>query len=108
MKKIIAIVTMLLAFTISANAQDKKISSEEAAKKDIAMLATKITMSDDLKSNLTTLMVMKHDAKSDVTLTQAQKENALNAYERKLLGGLSKEQQETIKKNPEFLRKLMH
>ncbi len=108
MKKIIAVVTMLLAFTISANAQDKKVSSQEAAQKDIATLATKITLPEDLKKDLTTLMVMKHDAKSDVTLTQAQKENALNAYERKLLSALSKEQQETLKKNPEFLRKLMH
>lgn len=108
MKKIIAVVTMLLAFTISANAQDKKVSSQEAAQKDIATLASKITLPEDLKKDLTTLMVMKHDAKSDVTLTQAQKENALNAYERKLLSALSKEQQETLKKNPEFLRKLMH
>ena len=108
MKKIIAVVTMLLAFTISANAQDKKVSSQEAAQKDIATLASKITLSEDLKNNLTTLMVMKHDAKSDATLTPAQKENALNAYERKLLSALNKEQQETVKKNPEFLRKLMH
>lgn len=108
MKKIIAVVTMLLAFTISANAQDKKVSSQEAAQKDIATLATKITLSEDLKNNLMTLMVMKHDAKSDATLTQVQKDNALNAYERKLLGALSKEQRETLQKNPEFLKKLMH
>jgi hypothetical protein len=35
MKKIIAVVTMLLAFTINANAQDKKVSSKEAATNDI-------------------------------------------------------------------------
>ncbi len=32
MKKIIAVLTLLFAFTVSANAQDRKMNAEEAAK----------------------------------------------------------------------------
>lgn len=106
MKKIIAVLTMVLAFTISANAQDKKVSSQDAAQKDITALAAKVTLSEDLKRDLTTLMVMKHDAKADNKLTPEQKANALKQYEKKLLSALSKEQKETLMKNPELLKKL--
>lgn len=106
MKKIIAVLTMLLAFTVSANAQDKKVSSQEAAQKDITALTSKITLSEDLKKDLTTLMVMKHDAKSDATLTAEQKANAMKQYERKLMSALTKEQRETLMKNPELFKKL--
>mgnify|MGYP000880251933 CR=1 FL=1 len=108
MKKIIAVVTLLLAFTVSVNAQDKKVSSLDAAQKDIAALTAKINISETLAKDLTTLMVMKHDAKSDVTLTPAQKESALQAYERKLMSGLSKEQAEKLKKDPALLKQLTH
>lgn len=106
MKKIIAVVTMLLAFTISANAQDKKVSSQEAAQKDITALAAKVNLSENLKKDLTTLMVMKHDAKADVTLTPEQKANALKAYERKLLSALTKEQKDALMKDPALLKKI--
>ncbi|WP_298221095.1 hypothetical protein [Flavobacterium sp.] len=108
MKKIIAIVTMLLAFTVSVNAQDKKVSSQEAAQKDIAALSAKVTMSENLKKDLTTLMVMKHDALNDAALTPEQKEHAREGYERKLLTGLNKEQRETLMKYPELLKKVTH
>jgi hypothetical protein len=108
MKKIIAVVTMLLAFTVSVNAQDKKVSSQDAAQKDIAALTSKINITETLKKDLTTLMVMKHDALSDVTLTPAQKESALQAYAHKLMTGLSKEQGEKLKKDPALLKQLTH
>ncbi|WP_309642604.1 hypothetical protein [Flavobacterium sp.] len=108
MKKIIAVVTMLLAFTVSVNAQDKKVSSQEAAQKDIAALSSKVTISETLKQDLLTLMVMKHDALSDATLTKEQKENASKGFEHKLLSGLSKEQREVLLKDPALLKKLSH
>ena len=108
MKKIIAVVTLLLAFTINANAQDKKVSSKEAATNDIEALAAKVTISETLKADLLTLMTMKHDALSDVTLTPAQKESALQAYAHKLMTGLSKEQGEKLKKDPALLKQLTH
>ena len=41
MKKVIALVTFLLAFTINVNAQEKKMSAQESAKNDITALASK-------------------------------------------------------------------
>ena len=108
MKKIIAVVTMLLAFTVSVNAQDKKVSSQEAAQNDIAALTSKVTISETLKKDLLTLMVMKHDALSDATLTAAQKENASKSFEHKLMSGLSKEQREVLLKDPALMKKLSH
>jgi len=106
MKKIIAVVTMLLAFTINANAQDKKVSSKEAATNDIEALAAKVTISETLKADLLTLMTMKHDALSDQTLTKEQKASARKAYEHKLMSGLSKAQREQLLKNPDLVKKL--
>jgi hypothetical protein len=106
MKKTIAVVTMLLAFTINTNAQDKKISSKEAATYDIEALCAKVSIEEPLKSDLLRLMMMKHDALSDQTLTKDQKESARKGYEHKLMSGLTKAQREQLLKHPDLVKKL--
>jgi hypothetical protein len=108
MKKIIAVVTLLLAFTINANAQEKKVTNNQAAKNDITALASKVKISEILQADLVTLMTMKHDVLSDNTLTKEQKENALKSFEHKLMSGLSPEQRTELAKYPALMKQLTH
>lgn len=108
MKKVIALVTLLLAFTMNVNAQDKKMSAQESAKNDIMALAAKVKISETLQKDLTTLMIMKHETMSDATLSKEKKENARQAYEHKLMSGLTPEQRNQLAKYPDLLKQLTH
>ncbi len=108
MKKLIAVVALFFAFTVSANAQDKKnVDSSEAAKKDVAALIEKITITENLKKDFYTMMVMKHDELAQAK-TKAEKDNISTFYERKVMGGLDKEQRQTLTNNPALLKQLTH
>lgn len=108
MKKLIAVVALFFAFTVSANAQDKKSSnSNEAAQKDVAALIEKITINESLKKDIYTLMVMKHDELSQAK-TKADKDRIYAFYEHKILSGLDKEQRQTLTNNPALLKQLTH
>ncbi len=108
MKKLIALVTLLLAFSINANAQAKKVvvSSEQAAKNDITALTAKVKIDATLEKDLLTLMVMKHNTMSDPTLTKEQKENASKGYEHKLMSGLNEAQRKELMKYPDLVKQL--
>lgn len=116
MKKLIAILTLFLAFSVTAVAQNKKsttkqtvkISSQDEAQKDINALTAKVKISETLQKDLLTLMTMKHDATSDVTLTKEQKDAALKAYEHKLMSGLTEDQRKELLKYPDLVKQLTH
>lgn len=119
MKKLIAILILFFAFSMQAEAQNKKsttkqskqtvqISSQQAAQNDITALAAKVKISETLQKDLTTLMTMKHDALSDATLTKEQKDAALKGYEHKLMSGLNQEQRNELAKYPDLLKQLTH
>lgn len=108
MKKIIAIIAVMLAFTVSAQAQAKKTTAQEAAQKDIALLASKVKMNETLKADLTTLMVNKHNTLSDPKISEADKETASKQYIRKLMSALNEEQKKVLIDDPELLKKLVH
>lgn len=108
MKKLIAIVMMLLAFSVSANAQaNKQISKEEAAQKDIAALISKVTIDQTLKQDMYTLMVMKHEMLAAAT-TAAEKQKVTDMVEHKIMSGVSKEQRQTITNDKDLLKQLTH
>lgn len=109
MKKIIAIIAVMLSFTVSAQAQAKKVAGPtEAAQKDIALLASKVKLDETLKADLTTLMVNKHATLSDAKLSAADKETASKQYLRKLMSALNEEQRKVLNNDPELLNKLVH
>jgi hypothetical protein len=109
MKKLIALATFLFAFTINANAQDsKKMSSDEAAKNDVAAFIQKVTINESFKNDLYTLMVMKHDALSNPKLTASERESISKKFENKVLAGLDEAQQKQLKSNPELLKQVSH
>lgn len=108
MKKLIAVVTLLFAFTISANAQDKKASIEELAKKDVAALIEKVTISGSFKKDMYTLMVMKHEKLSNASLTPLQREDISKRIAGKILSGLDESQRKQLDADPELLKKITH
>ncbi len=108
MKKIIALATLLLAFTINVSAQEKKMSPQESAKNDITALAAKVKISETLQQDLITLMTMKYETMSDASLSAEKKEHALKAYEHKLMSGLTEEQRKELMKYPKLVKQLTH
>jgi len=106
MKKVISLVVVFFAFVLNASAEDMKMSSDEAAKKDIAALVSKVTVAENLKKDLYSLMVMKHDALANPKLTPAEKENISKIFENKLMAGLSEEQRKELAKYPSILKQL--
>ncbi len=107
MKKLIALVTMVLAFTVSAQAQDKKSAHNEAAQKDVAALIEKVQVDQTLKQDMYTLMVMKHEMLATAK-TPADKQKVSDMIEHKLLSGVSKEQRKALTDNPALLKQLSH
>jgi len=107
MKKLIAVVTMLLAFTVSANAQDKKMSAEEAAKKDVAALVAKITINEDLKNDMYTLMIIKHNELA-AAKSAADKARVSEEIEHKILSGVNKEQRQILTSDAALMKQLSH
>lgn len=108
MKKIIALATLLLAFTVNVNAQEKKMSPQESAKNDITALAAKVKMSETLQQDLITLMTMKHETMSDASISNEKKEHARKSYEHKLMSGLTPDQRTELMKYPELVKQLTH
>jgi hypothetical protein len=106
MKKVISVVVLFFAFTLGAAAQDLKVNTDEAAKKDVAALLSKITVSENLKKDLYTLMVMKHEALANPKLTAAEKENISKIFENKLMAGLTEEQRKELAKYPSVMKQL--
>lgn len=108
MKKLIAVVTMAVAFTVSAQAQDKKAANyNDAAQKDVAALVEKVTIDQTLKQDMYTLMVMKHQMLAEAK-SPAEKQKVTDMIEHKILSGVSKEQRQTLTNNPELLKQLSH
>lgn len=105
MKKLIALVTLLFAFTISANAQDKKVSNAQAAQTAVDALAKKVTISESLKKDMLTLMTMKYDALKDAK-SPAEKEKISQAYGHKIMSALSQEQRDVVAKDTELVNQL--
>jgi hypothetical protein len=106
MKKVISVVVLFFAFTLNSAAQDLKVNSDEAAKKDIAALLSKITVTENLKKDLYSLMVMKHDALANPKLTVAEKENISKIFETKLMAGLTEDQRKELAKYPSIMKQL--
>ena len=107
MKKLIAVVTLVLAFSVSAQAQDKKSNFNDAAQKDVAALIEKVTIDQTLKQDMYTLMVSKHEMLA-AAKSPADKLKVSDMIEHKILSGVSKEQRKVLTDNPALLKQLSH
>ena len=121
MKKIVTVITLLLAFTISANAQSKKDSQtkksgtkeavitakpSEAAMKDATMLTEYLDLNDTQKENFVGLFLMKHKLMQDPLATLESKIEMTRVVGLKISASIDDAQQKKLNTNPELLKTL--
>ncbi len=105
MKKIVAVFTFLLAFSISANAQDEK-SIKIAADKDAAALNEYLGLTETQNQDFIRLFVMKHEILTNSSLTQERKDAMSRDVGLKVMASLTPTQKSKLDSNPELLQSL--
>ncbi|HEX8268284.1 MAG TPA: hypothetical protein VF581_00215 [Flavobacterium sp.] len=106
MKKIIAVLTFMLAFTVSANAQDQKAELETAAKRDAAELTQYLSLSDEQLTQFVPLFKKKHQVMQDKTVSAERKQEMSRIVGLKINASLDGNQQEKLAANPELWKRL--
>lgn len=123
MKKLIAALTIMLAFTINANAQDKKsataaekaksesinkqFTAVEKAKKEATELTLLLGLSDTQNADFYRLFEQKHRT-LESNLTPERKAELARVIEAKIRASLDENQMGKLEKNPELLQKLIN
>lgn len=109
MKKFIAALTLFLAFTINASAQDKKATtSHDLAQKDAIELATFLKLDQTSSDNFLRLFELKYKTLEDKTLSDERKKSLSNAIEAKIRATLDGVQMEKLEKNKALFTKLIN
>ena len=112
MKKLIAALTLLLAFSINANAQDKSsigLSPAEKGVKQAAELSGYLGLDKTMNENFAKLFEYKYEVIDDINTSPERKAEMLKAVEGKIRGTLDGTQMEILeKKNPELFKKLIN
>ena len=109
MKKLIAVITFMLAFTINANAQDKKVSpSYDKAKKQATELTEYLGLDQTQNENFTRLFEQKIIVLDDKNLTQERKTELSRVIEAKIRATLDQNQMEKLEKNTVLFKKLIN
>ena len=109
MKKLIAILTLFFAISISASAQDKKLSvSSEKAKKEAAELSTYLGLDETQNLNFFRLFEQKHKILETPDLTVERKTELTRVIEAKIRASLDAESMNKLEKNPELFKKLLY
>ena len=106
MRKIAAVITFLLAFTFSANAQEAKLTIDEAAKKDTVELTEFLGLTPEQQVNFVALFRHKHKVLQDATIPAARKEDMSRTVALKINASIDANQQEKLATNPELLERL--
>jgi hypothetical protein len=117
MKKLITVVTLLLAFSINATAQEKKavtkevteqLSPEIAAKKDAGELTEFLGLTETQNTDFARLFEMKHTTLQDKSLSQERKTEMSRIVDLKLRASLEEDQIKKLEENPTLLKKLVN
>jgi hypothetical protein len=109
MKKLIAVVTLLLAFSINANAQDKtELTSTDKGTKEAAMLTEYLGLNETQNADFARLFIQKHTTLEDKTLSAERKQELSRVIDAKIRASLDGEQIEKLEKNPELLKILIN
>jgi hypothetical protein len=107
MKKLIAALTLLLAFSINANAQDKKsVTSSEKGKKEAAELTEYLGLDQTMSENFFRLFEQKNSILEDKSISQERKTELARVIEAKIRATLDAKQMDKLDKNPALLKKL--
>ena len=109
MKKLIAALTLLIAFSISANAQDKKaITSHDLAQKDAIELATFLKLDQTSSDNFLRLFELKYTTLEDKNLSAERKKALSSTIEAKIRATLDGVQMEKLEKNKALYTNLIN
>jgi hypothetical protein len=109
MKKLIAAFTLMLAFSINANAQDKNTPSAfDLGKKQAANLTEFIGLDKVQEENFARLFEQKISVLDNKDLTQERKDEFSRVIEAKIRASLDQNQIEKLEKNKELFEKLIH
>ena len=112
MKKIIAALTLLFAFSINANAQDKSgyvgLSSAEKANKQASELSEYLGLDKTTTLNFIPLFEAKFEVLNDKTATKERKTEMSRVVEAKIRGTLDGNQMEKLEKNRDLLDRLIN
>lgn len=107
MKKLIAVLTLFLAFGFSANAQEgKKMNADEAAKADVVRLAELVPLQGTQEQDFIRLFVMKHNILNDASASQEKKKEITRIVDGKIRATLNAEQIQRLEANPDAFAKL--
>lgn len=109
MKKIIAVITLLFAFSISVNAQDKKVvSGAEKAKIEAGELTKFLGLNETQSNDFFRLFENKYRTIEEYQLTAERKTELSKTIEAKIRATLDEKQMDKLDKNPVLLKKLIN
>jgi hypothetical protein len=107
MKKIFFALSLMLAFTINANAQESKVNVQELAKKESAELAQLVGLSESQTTDFKQLFEMKHQTLSSQQLSAERRAELTNIMDRKIRASITPEQMKKLEANTELYDKLI-
>ena len=109
MKKLIAALTLLLAFSINANAQDKKaLTPLERGAKEAAEITQFLGLNETQNADFTRLLEKKHSILDDKELSTERRTEFSRVIEMKIRASLDENQIEKLEKNTVLFKKLIN
>ncbi len=106
MKKIIATLTLLLAFSVSVNAQAKKMSNQELAQKDAIALCDYLNIQGSLKADFARLFEMKYEVFNNPEASMERKIELARIMKLKIEASLDGTQLEKLNVKKDFFMAL--
>jgi len=112
MKKIIAALTLFLAFSINAHAQDKSgyvdLTPTEKGQKQAAELSEYLGLDKTMQTNFAALFEYKFQVLNDKNAQPERKAEMSRVVEAKIRGTLDGNQMERLEKNKELFERLVN
>ncbi len=106
MKKLIFVLTFIFAFIFNVNAQDTKLSIEDNAKKEAAMLAETVGLTETQTQDFYRLFEMKYQTLGDKELSTERKQEFLNIVMLKIQASLDEKQMKKLEADTELLARI--
>lgn len=109
MKKFIAIVTLLFAFSIQVNGQDKvELTSIEKGTKEAAMLTDFLGLNETQNADFARLFIQKHTVLEEPTITPESRKELSKIIEAKISATIDAELFKKLVQNAELFKRLIH
>lgn len=107
MKKILFIFTMVLAFGLSAQAQDKKASSQSKGRQDAVELVDYLQLGGSELESFSRLFQMKYEMMEDPNVSAERRKELSTIMEKKIEGTLDGNQVAKLRSNKTLWEKLI-